>query len=240
MFSRESVRSRIGSSPLTLEQTQSLLEVWMKDTSNRDLSETLSSVAAKWVESAMPHPRELCQENLVALGLLFGKADPLCNPKYRTLLEAQLACNADDPCLYGAKLATRIAGDNSKLIRLVLSKYRDIAFIDKKRHSVFSKCTSVQKKVLECLIKLITKSDASEHAIVDHTEVEVRTPSPKRDRDFADMELFLASKHTDDSPPASSLTRGSSVDSIQSSAMAGGDFADILAMVGFDVEGVPG
>ena len=90
------------------------------------------------------------------------------------------------------------------------------------------------------MINLLATSDASQHAIANDSGVEVRTPSPQRDRDFAAMELFLASKHTDESPPDSSLTRGSSVDSIQSSAMAGGDFADILAMVGFDVEGVPG
>ena len=242
MFSRDSTRSRIGSSPLTVEQTQGLLELWMKEADNRDVSELLSSVATKWTEYAMPHPRELCQSNLVGLGLLFAKADHFCNPKYLTLLDAQLACNLDEPCLYGKMLAKRLAGDNSKLIRLVLSKYRKIALYPIKRDGVFNKCTSVQKRLLGNFVKLIAKSDASQHAIADLNVVAVPTPSPQFDQDFADMESFLASPHTNDSPQDSGLRSGSSFDSIQSSAMleSGSDFADMLALVGYDVEEVSG
>ena len=64
---------------------------------------------------------------------------PTINPGLRQLTDAQLAIHCVRPCLYGPKLADRLAQDNGKLIKLALSKYRELVFYQKKWLAVTAK-----------------------------------------------------------------------------------------------------
>ena len=119
-------RPRMSSSPCTVSDIMGILSDWMKEVGDRDIASILELVAMRWTDSCMPPPSNLAKPEYLALVSLFARQDTM-NPSAMRLFHAQMHLNAVKPCLFGTRIADRIAKDNAGLIRLVLGKFRDIA-----------------------------------------------------------------------------------------------------------------
>ena len=87
----------------------------------------------------MPDIRESVALGPATLGYDFSGCDPRLNPGLRQLIDDQLAIRSVRPCLYGPKFVDRLAQEKGKLIKLALSKYRELVFYKKKRLAVTAK-----------------------------------------------------------------------------------------------------
>ena len=132
-------RKRIVKSHLELSEIQVCLDELLLEQENYDVGLALRPIALRWTATAMPDIRELLAPAAASLGYHFSRCDPRLNPGLRQLIDAQLGIHCVRPCLYGCKLADRLAQENGKLIKLALSKYRELVFYNKKWLSVTAK-----------------------------------------------------------------------------------------------------
>ena len=73
------------------------------------------------------------------------------------LILAQLVCNTIKTWFFGARMASHIAADNAKLIRVVLGKFRPLGFEPKRSDVCMGRCTTTQKQNLENMLSLISR-----------------------------------------------------------------------------------
>ena len=140
---------RIVKSHLELSEVEVCLDEWGE---NYDGALALRPAAAlRWAAAAMPDIRELVALGPATLGYHFSRCDPRLNPGLWQLIDAQLAIRSVRPCLYGPKLADRLAQENGKLIKLALSKYRELVFYQKKWLAVTAKACAHFVSYFKCL-----------------------------------------------------------------------------------------
>ena len=132
-------RKRIVEPHLDLSDAEVCLDEWLLEQGNYDVGLALRPIALRWTAAAMPDIRELVAPGPASLGYHFSRCDPRLNPGLRQLIDAQLVRHSVCPCLYGCKLADRLAQENGKLIKLALSKYRELVFYHKKWLAVIAK-----------------------------------------------------------------------------------------------------
>ena len=132
-------RKRISKSSLELSAVEGCLDEWLLEQENYDVALALRPIALRWTAPAMPDIRELIAPGPASLAYHFSRLDPRLNPGLRQLMDAQLALHAVRPCLYGCKLADRLAQENGKIMKLALSKYRELVFYNKKRLAITAK-----------------------------------------------------------------------------------------------------
>ena len=132
-------RKRIVKSHLELSEVEICLDEWLLEQERYDVALALRPIALRWTAPAMPNIRELVAPGPSTLGYHFSRCDPRLKPGLRQLIEAQLALHSVRPCLYDCKLADLLAQENGKLIKLALSKYRELVFYEKKWFAVTAK-----------------------------------------------------------------------------------------------------
>ena len=144
-------RKRIVKSHLELSDIQVCLDEWLLEQENYDVGLALRPIALRWTAAAMPDIRELLAPGAASLGYHFSRCDPRLNPGLRQLIDAQFAIHCVRPCLYGPKLADRLAQENGKLIKLALSKYRELVFYEKKWFTITANTCVHLVSYLECV-----------------------------------------------------------------------------------------
>ena len=112
---------------MELSAVEGCLDEWLLEQENYDVALALRPIALRWTAPAMPEIRELVAPGPASLAYHFSRLDPRLNPGLRQLMDAQLALHAVRPCLYGCKLADRLAQENGKLLswrcRNIVSSY---------------------------------------------------------------------------------------------------------------------
>ena len=144
-------RKRIVKSHLELSEIQLFLDEWLSEQENYHVGLALLPIALRWAATAMPDIRELLAPGAASLGYHFSRCDPRLNPGLRQLIDAQLGIHCVRPCLYGCTLADRLAQENGKLIKLALSKYRELVFYEKKWIAVTAKACVHFVTYLKCV-----------------------------------------------------------------------------------------
>ena len=144
-------RKRISKSSLELSAVEGCLDEWLLEQENYDVALVLRPIALRWTAPAMPDIRELVAPGPASLAYHFSRLDPRLNPGLRQLMDAQLALHAVRPCLYGCKLADRIAQENGNMIKLALSKYRELVFYHKKWLAITAKACVHFVSYLKCV-----------------------------------------------------------------------------------------
>ena len=125
-------RKRIRKSNLVLSRVEEVLDEWLLEQENYDVGLNLRAVALRWTAPTMPDIKELIAPAVSSLAYHFSRLDPRLNPGLRQLTDAQLELHSVRPCLYGCKLADRLAQENGKIMKLAFSKYRELVFYEKK------------------------------------------------------------------------------------------------------------
>ena len=230
-FSWDSANTRLKSSPLDVPQTQAILNKWMLLVADNDIAEMLSPLGLRWTSGTMPSPREVCRPELLQLGQVFAEADCLCNPRFQTLILAQLACNAMKTCLFGTRMASHIAADNAKLIRVVLGKFRPLGFEPKRSDVFMGRCTTTQKQNLENVLSLISRVQ------LESVRVDALVPFGGKLHAVApNDDALLYALHDDIFSTRTSTRRSggssSSLGMLGSESPAVGDFESSVAFVG--------